>query len=92
MLYLEFRDALKESDGLHTLKCYRYLLPVFSSSGRNYAIESFSLLPQHDYLLSECQAAELIWSQFINVHGRCGENIPNDLHCEHVNHLSKPAT
>jgi len=44
---------------------------------------------QHDFLLSDCQASELIWTHFINTHGKPGKNIPNDLHCEHLNRLYK---
>ena len=89
-LYMEFRDAIREGDGLRVLRCYRYLLPKFRSSGRNnYAIETLNFLIQHDYALSECQANELIWSRFINTHGYPGKNIPNDLHSEHLNRLCK---
>ena len=88
--YLEFRDAIKEGDGLRVLRCYRYLLPMFVSSRRkNYAIETLNLLFQHDFLLSPRLAEELIWSRFINTHGHAGKNIPNDLHCEHLNRLCK---
>jgi len=27
--YMEFRDAIKEGDGLQVLRCYRYILPMF---------------------------------------------------------------
>ena len=46
---------------------------------------------QHDYYLSEREAAELLWSRFINVQGKPGCNIPNDLHLEHLNRLCKTA-
>lgn len=89
-LYLEFQDAIKEGDGLRVLRCYRYLLPMFISSGKkNYAIECLNFLLQHDYLLSPHQVEELIWGRFINTHGQKGRNIPNDLHCEHLNRLCK---
>ena len=89
-MYLEFRDAIKEGDGYRVLRCYRYLLPMFVSSGRkNYAIESLNLLLQHNYLLSPREVEELIWGRFINTHGQTGRNIPNDLHCEHLNRLCK---
>ena len=79
--YLEYSDAIREGDGLRVLHCWRYLLPMFLNSGKkNYAIESLNLLLQHDHILSPRQAAELIWSRFINVHGLPGRNIPNDLH------------
>lgn len=90
--YLEFRDATKEGDGDRILRCYRYLLPIFQSSGRkNYSCEALNFLVNHDCILSERQAAELIWSRFVNVHGLPGKNIPNDLHCEHLNRLCKTA-
>ena len=88
--YMEFRDAIKEGDGLRVLRCYRYMLPMFVSSGRrNYAIETLNLLLQHDFLLSPRLAEELIWGRFINTHGQAGKNISNDLHCEHLNRLCK---
>jgi L1 cell adhesion molecule like protein len=91
-LYMEMKDAVREGDGLRVLRCYRYLLPIFNSSQRkNYSIEILNFLVQHDYSLSERQASELIWSRFINTHGRPGKNIPNDLHCEHLNRLCKTA-
>ncbi|SMN01458.1 hypothetical protein SPONL_2037 [uncultured Candidatus Thioglobus sp.] len=59
--YLEFRDGIKEGDGVRLLRCQRYTLPMFLSSGRkNYSIETVNMLLQHDYVLSERQAAELI--------------------------------
>lgn len=61
------------------------------SGRRNYAIESLQTLLQYDYVLSPREAAELIWSCFINVHGRPGKNIPNDLHMEHLNRMCKTA-
>ncbi len=74
--YMELKDAVKEGDGLRTLRCYRYLLPMFKNSGRkNYAIETLNFLLQHDYTLSERQASELIWSRFINTHGLRGRII-----------------
>lgn len=59
--YLEFKDGIKEGDGQRVRRCNRYMLPMFLSSGRkNYAIETLNFLLQHDYTLSERQAAELI--------------------------------
>jgi len=44
---------------------------------------------QHDFLLTPHLAKELIWGRFVNTHGQAGKNIPNDLHCEHLNRLCK---
>jgi len=63
---------------------------MFLSSGRsNNSIETLNLLLQHDFLLSPRLAEELIWGRFINTHKQAGRNIPNDLHCEHLNRLCK---
>ena len=81
-----------KGDGDGVLRCYRYLLPIFQNSGRkNYSIETLNLLFHHDFILTERQAEELIWSRFINTHGCPGRNIPKDLHCEHLNRLCKTA-
>ena len=37
---------------------------------------SLNLLFEHDFSLSPWQAAELVWSRFINVHGLPGKSIP----------------
>ncbi len=88
--YMEYSDAIREGDGGRVLRCWRYLLPMFRSSGRkNYALESLNLLVQHDFTLSPRQATELIWSRFVNTKGLKGTNIPNDLHMEHLNRLVK---
>ena len=90
--YLEFSDAIREGDGDRVLRCWRYMLPMFISSGRkNYAIEALNLLVQHDFSLPPRQAAELIWGRFINTTGLPGRNIPNDLHMEHLNRSVKTA-
>ena len=44
LLYLYFRDAIKEGDGERVLKSCRYLLPIFIASARkNYAEEALYL-------------------------------------------------
>ena len=89
-LYVEMRDAIKEGDGERVLQCWRYLLPLFHNSGRkNYTIEAFTLLYQHDYSLPPKLAEELIWSRFVNTRGMQGRNIPLDLHQEHLNRICK---
>lgn len=92
LFYLEYSDAIREGDGERVLRCWRYMLPMFVSSGRkNYAIEAFNLLLQHDFSLPPRQAAELIWGRFINTSGLQGRNLPNDLHMEHLNRVVKTA-
>jgi len=86
MLYLLFKDAIKEGDGKRTLSYYRYLLPIFINSNRvNYSNEAFKLLCQYHHDLPPLQAEQLMWCCFVNTSGvrRC--NIPLDLHLEHLN-------
>ena len=47
------------------------------------------MLFQQSYGLSPRLSSELIWSRFINVHGRPGKNITADLQMEHLNRLVK---
>ena len=90
--YLEFCDAIKEGDGERVLRCWKYLLSVFHSSGRtNYTIEALNMLFQYTYRLTPRLRNELLYSRFINVHGRPGKNIPCDLHMEHLNQFAKEA-
>ena len=49
------------------------------------------MLVQHYFLLSPRLSRQLIWSRFINVHGKPGRNIPCDLHLEHLNRVLKTA-
>ena len=87
---LEYKDAIKEGDGNRILRCWRYLIAIFHYSGwKNYCIEAFNLLCQYHYDLPAQQAAQLIWSRCINVHGVKGRNIPFDLRLEHLNRLCK---
>lgn len=92
LFYLEYSDAIRQGDGRRLLRCWRYLLPVFKASGRrNYSCEVVNMLYQHLYQLSPRLSSQLLWSRFINVHGRPGKNIPADLHMEHLNRLVKEA-
>ena len=90
--YLELCDAVKEGDGERVLRCWKYLLPIFLASGRtNYSREALTMLYQNTYRLSPRLSHELLYSRFINVHGRQGKNIPADLHMEHLNRIAKDA-
>ena len=90
--YMEFSDGIRQGDGTRVLRCWRYMLPIFHSSRRtNYRNEAILLLYQHDFLLSPADAETLIWNRFINVHGKPGCNIPQDLHMEHLNRIVKEA-
>ena len=92
LLYFEFCDAIKEGDGIRVLRCWRYMLLLFKCTDRvNYSIEAFTMLAQYHFLFSQCQAHQLLWSRFINVHGLPSHNIPCDLFMEHLNRVCKDA-
>lgn len=96
LFYQEFADAIREGDGDRVLRCWKYMLPIFSaSSSRNYACEAANLLIQHSYTLPPRLpprlAQQLLWSRFVNVHGRPGRNVPVDMHMEHLNKIAKGA-
>lgn len=92
LLYMEFRDGIKEGDGERVLRVWKFLLLLFKASKKkNYAIEAFTLLVQYYLTLPPRLAEQLKWSRFINVHGLPGHNISCDLHMEHLNRLAKTA-
>ena len=92
LFYIEFSDAIREGDGERVLRCWRYMLPIFLGAGRtNYSTEALTMLFQYTYAMSPRLAEQLIWSRFVNVHGRPGKNIAADLHMEHLNRIAKDA-
>ena len=90
LFYKEFHDAIREGDGERIITCWRYLLLLFKVSHRtNYSVEAFTLLAQYHFTVSERMQKQLVWSRTVNIHGRTGENVPCDLHMEHLNHECK---
>lgn len=91
LLFMNYRDAIKEGDGERVMICWKFMLPIYKATGRkNYAIEAFHAI-SNCKLLPPRQAHQLIWSRFVNVHGKGipGNNIPCDLYVEHLNRLCK---
>lgn len=79
-LYLEFRDAIKEGDGLRVLRCYRHMLPIFRSSSRkNYAVETINLPFRQVSFFGAGSSTPMDTQAKIF------------LHCEHLNWLCKTA-
>ena len=92
LLFLEFKDAIREGDGDRVLFVWRYLLLLYKASRRkNYAIEALTLLSQCSFILPANLAEQVKWSRFVNFHGLPGHNISCDLHMEHLNRLVKTA-
>ena len=92
LLFLNFKDSVREGDGDRVLLMWKYLMLIFKAMGhRNYAAEAFTLLSQYQITLPENLAEQLKWSRYINIHGLPGHNISCDLHMEHINRLVKEA-
>ena len=92
LFYTEFADGIREGDGNRVLRCWKYMMPIFNSSGNtNYACEAANLVVQQMYTLPPRLASQLLWGRFVNVHGKPGKNIPVDLHMEHLNKIAKGA-
>lgn len=92
MLFLEFKDSIREGDGTRVLRCWKYFLFLFRASGHvNYCLEAFNLLMQYYYTLTPRLAEQMLWGRFINYEGKPGHNISADLHMEHLNRTCKDA-
>ena len=91
LLFLNYRDVIKEGDGERIILCWKYYLILFKATNRrNYAIEAFHTLASIN-ILPPRLAHHLIWSRTISTHtdGKPGHNMPCDLYIEHINQLLK---
>ena len=92
MLFLEFKDAIREGDGTRVLCCWKYFLLLFHASGHtNYCLEALNLLVQYYYTLSPRLAEQMLWGRFVNSEGKIAHNISCHLHMEHLNREIKGA-
>lgn len=92
LLYLNFKDAVREGDGERVLLTWKYFLVMFRATGhRNYAMEALTLLTQCLVTLPPNLAEQVKWNRFINTHGHPGQNITMDLFMEHLNRIIKTA-
>jgi L1 cell adhesion molecule like protein len=89
LLYMNYRDAIREGDGERILLLWKFMLLIFMvTSRRNYTVEAFHTLASYK-LLPPRQSHQLMWSRFVNTHNKPGLNIPCDLFNEHLNRLCK---
>ena len=52
VIYLEFKDAIKEVEGTRVLHCWKYFLLYLCATGHtNYCIEAFNFLALYYYIL-----------------------------------------
>ena len=92
LLLLEFCDAIKEGDGKRILRCWKALLIYFQHAQHsNYTKEAVFLLAAVNATATPHVAAQITWSRVVNTKGGPGNNVPVDLHNEHLNHALKNA-
>lgn len=90
LLWHGYHDSSKEADGDRINRHWKFLYVAFKSTRHNnYAKEAVNLLLQVNYLLSDRERAQLLWSRCVNTRGKVGTNIPMDLYMEHLNRRLK---
>lgn len=90
LLLLEFKDAIREGDGVRILRCWKALMVYFHySKHTNYQQEAFYTLALTSAAASPRVASQLTWSRVVNARGGRGRNIPVDLRMEHLNRAVK---
>ena len=90
LLLLEFKDAIREGDGIRILRCWKVLLMYYRMANHtNYASEAFHFIAQVTATASPRVATQLLWSRVVNTKGKEGHNVPVDLHMEHLNRTVK---
>ena len=88
LLVLELQDAIHEGDGPR--RYWKFMLIYFKNAGHHkYALEPFNLLAQVHVTSSPRMKKQLLWSRVVNTRGGPGNNIPVDLHNEHLNRKLK---
>ena len=68
LLLLEFKDAVREGDGVRVLQCWKSFFLFFRGTGhKNYCLEAFNFLMQYHYTLTpRCASAAVktwVWVQ-----------------------------
>ena len=93
LIFLQFKDTVRNGDGDRMLLCWKFLFLFFRTSGHtNYALEALTLLSNYYYLLPPRYAEQMKWNRFINTQGKRGTNIIfADLYIKHLNRISKDA-
>ena len=90
LIYSEYSDAIRERDRDRVMRIWKFLMLIFKAAQhKNYACEAFNLLAQQKFILSQRLSQQVKWSRFINARGGAGNNIPADLHMEHLNRVLK---
>jgi len=86
LLWLSYYDSVREGDSDRIVRTWKFNLLVFKATRRNnYLIEALNLILQVEHILSPREAAQVMWSRTVNTINCPGDNVPVDLHLEHLN-------
>ena len=90
LFFMNMEDAIKHGDGLRLLRCYKFaLLLEYQYKHTKYAYLLLHFFVKFYAVLSQDEAFRLLNNRFINYTGGAGNNIPLDLHMEHLNLMLK---
>lgn len=86
LLMLEFKDAVREGDGMRIIRCWKIMMIYFKHANHaNYAKEAFRMLAYIYALGTPRLVHQITWGRVVNTHGGQGHNISLDLQMEHMN-------
>lgn len=89
-LILDMLDAIKEGDGERLLRLYKVAMLYYKGYGHShYAYSTLLMTLQVNACLTPRLSHSVIWNRFWNSKGGNGNNIPLDLHLEHLNNFLK---
>ena len=92
LFLFNFSDAIKHGDSKRYLCCMKFaLLFVYKHKHTKYAYLILCFFAKIQAILSKRVAHLLVSNRFINTKGGVGNNIPLDLHMEHLNLVLKRA-
>ena len=84
------RDAIKENDGPRMIRHWKADMPeLFENNHPKYFIFAHRLLANIAGATSARLREQMIWNRTVNAVGGARNNIPKDLHCEHLNRQYK---
>ena len=90
LLMLNFRDCIRYGDGERDVRCWKFMLLYFRHFHHyKYALEAFHTLALVEVITPPHIKQQIVWSRVVNSRGGAGNNIPVDLHMEHLNRLLK---
>ena len=92
LFFMNFLDAIPESDGARMMRQYKYMLLYCWADGTHRAKYALECLYQSflvNAMLSPRDAERFIWNWTVNNSGNPGKNIALDLDVEHSNNFKK---